>query len=67
MIEDVADEEYAVDGRPSAGLVYLEPSLLETGSAVGGSTGAGAVGRLPVLVMLTLVCAGTGVFRTGFR
>lgn len=49
MLEDVANEEDAVDGGPAAGLVHLHSLLPQTRPAVGGAAGARATGWVPVL------------------
>lgn len=51
MLEDVADEEDAVNGGPAAGLVHLHPLLPQARPAVGRAAGARAVGGIPVVRM----------------
>lgn len=51
MLEDVADEEDAVDGGPAASLVHLHPLLPQAGPAVGRSAGARSARWIPMLRM----------------
>lgn len=49
MLEDIADEEDAVDGGPAAGFVHLHSLLPQARSTVGRTAGARAAGRVPVV------------------
>lgn len=51
MLEDVADEEDAVDGGSAARLVHLHPLLPQACPAVGRATGARSARRIPMLRM----------------
>lgn len=51
MLEDVADEEDAVDGGSAARLVHLHPLLSQACPAVGRATGARSARGIPMLRM----------------
>lgn len=61
MLEDVADKEYAVNGRSAAGLVHLHSLLPQARPAVGRAAGARSARGVPML-RVTLECT-RGVLR----
>lgn len=56
MFEDVADKEYAVNGRSAAGLVHLYLLLSQARPAVGRTTGARSAWGIPML-WVTIECS----------